>query len=159
MLIGTIILLFLPATASAQEWQNGTLERGTFHWSVGGGDPYRGSLDHALQIAGIRDLRVRQGLRRAVANHPRGNAPAYIINDGDRLGVMVSGNPGWVARQAIAWPSQWPRGAPRTAHVWYWVDPETDIQYRLMRASVCGNWLIQYYGAAERCRCQIGDAC
>lgn len=160
MLAGVAMMPLLPATANAQVWPNGTLERGTFNWRVGGGDPYRGSFDHALQLAGIRDARVRQALGTLVANHPRGNAPRYVIQDGDQLGVMVSGNPGWVARNTIAWPSQWPAGASRTAYVWYWVDPATDVQYRLMRAMVCGNWLVEYYGAAEQCRCQIGrDAC
>lgn len=150
----------LPTTSHAQQWGEGQMVSGEFRWTNGGGDPYRGSLAHALELGGIADARVRSALVSLVAVHPRGNAARYTIMDGDRLGVMISGQTGWVARHTIAMPSQWRQGRSRHASVWYWRDQQTGVQYRLMKADVCGNWLIDYYGAPELCRCIVGvDAC
>ncbi len=158
-LILVLSLLGLSATTALAEWQNGELSQGAFYWSNGGGDPYHGTAEHAFRLAGIDDARVLNLLLAAVSANPHGNADRYTIQDGDRLGVMVSGSDGWVARNTVAWTSSWVSGRPRTASVWYVLDPETGVQYRLMKADVCGNWIIEYYGAAKKCRCQIGDAC
>ncbi len=155
-----IWMAMTPTSSSAQHWGEGQLVQSDFLWTNGGGDPYRGSLDNALQLGGITDALVRGALVQLVAAHPRGNAARFTIQDGDRLGVMVSGQIGWVARQTVAMPSQWRSNRSREVSVWYWRDPATGVQYRLMKADVCGNWIIQYYGAAELCRCDRRvDAC
>lgn len=152
------LLLCMGASSAYADWQNGHLERGTFYWSNGGGDPYTGTLDHALSIGGIEDERVRALIASAVEAAPEGHQ-IYTIEDGDKLGVMVSGD-GWVARSTIAQPSSWKEGRSREAKVWYVVDPETGVQYRIMRATVCGNWILQFYNAPEKCRCvPEKDAC
>lgn len=152
------LVLLLGVTSAHADWKNGSLEGGTFHWSNGGGDPYTGTVDHALQLGGIDDSRVRSLIISAINAAPGGHQ-TYTIQNGDRLGVMVSGN-GWVARDTIAVTSSWKAGRSRSAKVWYILDPETGVQYRIMRAAVCGNWLIDFYGAPERCRCvPEKDAC
>jgi len=148
-----------PLAAQAARWSNGTLEGGSFHWRNGGGDPYRGSLAQAIRLAGINDAATAQALQRLIRAQPGGNSRAYRIRDGDRLGVMISGH-GWVARNTVAWPSQWRRGASRTAAVWY-LDNSRYGEVRVMKAHVCGNWLFEFFGSGRFCRCSPGqgDAC
>lgn len=158
-MIAFVLLMGITNAFATNNWSNGSLEGGTFVWSNGGGDPYTGSLDYALQLAGIDDVRVRKIITNAVHKAPNGNAGGYTIQDGDRLGVMISGD-GWVARNPVAKVSSWHQGRSRNAHVWYVTDPQTKIQYRLMKPRVCGNWLVEFFGAPEKCRCQVGrDAC
>ena len=153
-----LVILFGITNANASDWSNGHLSSGTFVWANGGGDPYRGTLDTALRLAGIGDARVRSLINTAVERQPNGQS-AYTIQDGDRLGVMISGD-GWVARNPVARVSLWKAGRSHQAAVWYVLDPQTGVQYRVMRAAVCGNWLIEFFGAPERCRCEVGvDAC
>lgn len=144
---------------AAGRFPNGTLESGVFHLRNGGGDPYRGSLSRALSLAGIGGGGLGQRVQQLIAANPQGNSRPYQIHDGDRLGVMISGH-GWVARNTVAWPSQWRSGASRTSYVWYLDDPQYG-EVRIMRASVCGNWLFAFLGADRLCRCNPaqGDAC
>jgi hypothetical protein len=153
-----LLCLLMLASPAFAEWDNGHLEGGQFQWTNGGGDPYTGTLDQAFQLAGITDPRVRNALIQLIDENPNGNSPVYEIQDGDPMGVMISGD-GWVARDTVAWPSRWVAGRSRDARVWYWVDPNTGAQYRVMIPAVCGNVVVEYYGVAERCRCEAEDAC
>lgn len=148
------------STSSAMaDWNNGSLQGSQFVWSNGGGDPYRGSLDQALSLAGISDAKLRRTLSAVVNANPRGNAPRHTIQNGDKLGVMISGS-GWVARNSVAQTSSWRSGRSRQASVWYYNHPKLG-QIRLIRADVCGNWIIWFSRVAEKCRCDktAGDAC
>lgn len=161
-LIGALAALVTRSVEARTRWPNGELmPDGTFAWTVGGGDSYDGSLQQAMQIAGITDRRVQMLIRSAVENAPNGNAPRFQIYDGQRMGVMVSGSGRrWAARHAVAYPSQWPRGRTRWAKVWYIRDEVTGVQYRVVLPLVCRNWSFDYYGAAQQCPCRTGiDAC
>lgn len=149
----------LPQLAAANgSFPNGTLESGVFHWRNGGGDPYRGTLAQAARLAGMQQSTIN-AIVRLVQQYPGGTHRPYQIRDGDRLGVMISGH-GWVARNTVAWSSQWRGGASRRSLVWYLDDPRYG-EVRIMRAAVCGNWLFEFLGADRLCRCSPaqGDAC
>lgn len=160
-LAGALATLACPAIAQGR-WPNGELmPNGTFAWTVGGGDPYRGSLRQALALAGITERRVQQLIASAVQAAPNGNAARFQIYDGQQMGVMISGSGGgWAARHAVAYPSRWPPGRTRWAKLWYIRDEVTGVQYRVVYPLVCGNWSFDYYGAAEQCPCRPNvDAC
>lgn len=161
-LAGIVAVLVACPVEARTRWPNGELmPDGSFAWMVGGGDPYRGSLRHAMQTAGITDRRVQELILQAVQSAPEGNAPQFQIYDGQYMGVMVSGSDGgWAARRAVAYPSRWPRGRTRWAKIWYVRDQQTGVQYRVVLPLVCNNWSFDYYGAAQQCPCRTGvDAC
>lgn len=145
-----------PQFAQA-DWANGQIVGDQFEWTNGGGDPYRGTFENALTLAGITDPRVR-GLMIAAVSGP---GETYEIKDGDQFAVMISGNPGWVAQNVVAYPSRWRSGRSRMLRVWYVTDPVNRDQYRIVHPGVCGNWCFDHFGAALPCRCELrlGDAC
>jgi len=161
-LTGAIAALVACPVEARTRWPNGELmPDGTFAWSNGGGDPYRGSLQQAMEFAGITSSRVQRLISAAVQEAPNGNAAQFRIYDGQHMGVMVSGSGRrWAARHAVAYPSRWPAGRTRWAKVWYVRDEQTGVQYRVVLPLVCNNWSFDYYGAAAQCPCRTGiDAC
>ncbi|NCN52215.1 hypothetical protein GW943_00160 [Candidatus Parcubacteria bacterium] len=161
LLAGIAAVAFLPRFAFAADDHAGvgTLDKGTFLWTNGGGNPFKGTLDQAMELAGIpADMRPR--ISAAVAHHPKGH-DTYELRDGDPVGTMVfTRKKHWVAKETVAMPSKWKSKASRIAAVWY-VNDETGVQYRIIKPLVCGNWSFARYGAPLPCRCEPskGDAC
>lgn len=153
-------LLLWPALAAAQDISkpNGSRAGDTFTWSNGGGDPYQGSLAHAFAIIGVPTA-DRTALLAKVSNTA---GQRYAIENGDRFQTMVSGQQGWVTTNVVAQTSSWRAGRTKAATVWYYTSP-SGLQYRVVRAHVCGNWLVDVYGSPQvlNCRCHVasGDAC
>lgn len=156
----TIILLLLPLVAQAQDISkpNGMRTADEFKWSNGGGDPYQGTFAYALNLIGV-PLADRAALQAKVASSL---GQRYTIHDGDRFQTMVSGQSGWVTTNVVAETKKWQSGRTQVAEVWYYTNPQ-GVQYRVVRALVCGNWMVDVYGAPQilNCRCHVpsGDAC
>lgn len=155
-----LLLLLLPFSALAQDIAkpNGLRSQDTFHWSNGGGDPYQGSLSHALDLIGV-PAADKMALMSKVTSTP---GQRYTIQQGDRFQTMVSGQQGWVTTNVVAQTSSWHAGRTKAATVWYYTNP-SGVQYRVVRANVCGNWLVDVFGAPHvlNCRCHVasGDVC
>lgn len=162
LIAGSAALVLLPRIAIAANQHDGVgiLDKGVFHWTNGGGNPYKGTLAEAMELAGVPQ-NMRSRIEAEVAAHPRGHQ-SYTLQDGDRVGVMVfTRKKHWVAKETVAMPSKWKSGASREASVWYVTTPEL-AQWRIMKPKVCGNWSFDDFGAAVLCpRCDVsqGDAC
>jgi hypothetical protein len=156
----TMIILLLPLSAMAQDISkpNGLRTAGVFNWSNGGGDPYQGTFAHALDLIGV-PLQDRAALQTKVATT---SGQQYTIQDGDRFQTMVSGQKGWVTTNVMAKTDMWQSARTHAADLWYYTNPQ-GVQYRVVRARVCGNWMVDVYGAPNilNCRCHVasGDAC
>ena len=154
-----VLALCFSASAADISKPNGNRSGGVFYWSNGGGDPYHGSLKHALNIMG-----VPAGDKAGIISRVNSKAPQrFTIKNGDRFTAMVSGRSGWVTTNVVARTSMWRSGRTRSASVWYYTNQHTGVQYRIIKPSVCKNWIVDIYKGPNvlNCRChpRLGDAC
>jgi len=123
-----------PAKPQSSRQSAEKKQEGVFYYRYPARDPYRGTLEKALELLGY-PIEVRKAFVEKVRTTPKNKIVHIELRKGDRIAAMTFGKAKVKRNVIAAWDDQYHLYAARL----YETEFEGKV-YRLIYPLVCGNW-------------------